>query len=155
MDPTRCLPHGPPMRLLTRVDEVAGDTVRAVGRIPPDAPGVTEEWAPAILGLELGAQSAAMIAAAAAGAEARDDDEAPAPRIGYLVSIRSARFDVPWLPVGVELAVEARRIGGAAGLELFEVAVTPPGRDRPAVEGVLGTMLTERRVEAAREPAKP
>ncbi|HVS65602.1 MAG TPA: hypothetical protein VMT85_19095 [Thermoanaerobaculia bacterium] len=141
MDPTRFLPHAPPLRLLTRVDEVAGDTVRAVGCIPPDAPGAGPRWAPAILGLELGAQSTAMIGAAALAAET-----VPAPRIGYLVSIRSASFERPSLPVGVELAVEARRVGGAGGLELFEVAVTVPGDPEPAVRAVVGTMLTDRTV---------
>jgi predicted hotdog family 3-hydroxylacyl-ACP dehydratase len=141
IDPARALPHGPRARLLNRVLEASGDTVRALGRIGAATPGASAGEAPAILGLELGAQCAAMFGAAMFGA-----GEGGAPRIGFLVSIRSARLHRPFLPVDRDLEVEARRVGGAAGLELFEVAVRVPGEVSPAVEGVLGTMLTDRRV---------
>ncbi|HVS15051.1 MAG TPA: hypothetical protein VMV46_14080 [Thermoanaerobaculia bacterium] len=150
MDPSRVLPHGPPARLLTRVIETSGDRARAIGRIGPEAPGAGPAGAPAILGLELGAQCAAMIARAApAGSRQVDDAPADPPRIGYLVSIRSARFDVAFLPVESDLEVEARRVGGVGGLEVFEITVQTPGRAAPVVLGTLGTMLTERRVAVA------
>jgi predicted hotdog family 3-hydroxylacyl-ACP dehydratase len=142
MDLLRFLPHGPPLRLLTGIDAVGDDHVQARGLIPRDAPGATEHGVPAILGIELGAQSTAMIAAAAIAAVG----ESPTPRLGYLVSLRAVTLHVPFLPTGVELRVAARRIGGAGGFEMFEVAVRRPGEVAPAVEGVVGTLLTDQKI---------
>ena len=152
MDPARLLPHAPPMRLITRVVEIAGDRARAVGRIGPTVPGADGRTAPAVLGIELGAQCAALIGAAligaavieaesvASGVEATDTLP-DAARVGHLVSIRSATFTTAFLPVDRDLDAVARRVGGAGGLELFEVAIRTDPEGEPTVRATIGTML--------------
>jgi predicted hotdog family 3-hydroxylacyl-ACP dehydratase len=156
IDPAHYLPHAAPALLLTRVLEVADGTVRALGRIGAVAPGATADTAPAVLGLELGAQCAGIWGAAMLvdgedpGRKAVGPAGEPLPRIGYLVSVRSARFAQPFLPIDQDLEVEARRVGGAGGLELFAIAVRVKGCAEPAVVATLGTMLTEHTI--ARRP---
>ncbi len=109
------LPHGPPIRF---VEEIVGEVDGAFvcrARIPAEL-GV-EGLASPLLGIEMGAQTAAVLAALDRGS----DDIGP--RMGYLVSVRNARFETGVLPVDRALTVRARRAGGVHPLATFEVEI--------------------------------
>lgn len=104
--PDGLVPHAPPA-LLMRTGQVAV--------IPEDNPFVKAGRAPAFVGLEAGAQAAAVLEA-----QARSSGE---PRIGYVVAIRNARFRTPWLPAGRPLPVTVKPAGSAPPLSIYEVSV--------------------------------
>lgn len=104
--PAGLIPHAPPA-LLVRTSSVAV--------IPEDNPFVEAGRAPAFVGLEAGAQTAAVLEALA-----RSSGE---PRIGYVVAIRNARFRTPWLPAGRPLPVAVTPAGSAPPLSIYEVDV--------------------------------
>jgi 3-hydroxymyristoyl/3-hydroxydecanoyl-(acyl carrier protein) dehydratase len=104
--PAGLIPHAPPA-LLVRSPTVAV--------IPEDNPFVQAGRAPAFLGLEAGAQAAALLEAL--------DRSAGEPRIGYVVAIRNGRFRASWLPVGRPLPVTVKPAGSAPPLTIYEVSV--------------------------------
>ncbi|HEX5719204.1 MAG TPA: hypothetical protein VF179_23785 [Thermoanaerobaculia bacterium] len=104
--PAGLVPHAPPA-LLIRTGSVAV--------IPEDSPFVEAGRAPAFVGLEAGAQAAALLEALA-----RSSGE---PKIGYVVAIRNARFRTPWLPAGRPLPVTVKPAGSAPPLSIYEVSV--------------------------------
>ncbi|HVG08975.1 MAG TPA: hypothetical protein VNM67_14825 [Thermoanaerobaculia bacterium] len=104
--PAGLIPHALPA-LLVRTDSVAV--------IPEDNPFVEAGRAPAFVGLEAGAQAAALLEALA-----RSSGE---PRIGYVVAIRNARFRTPWLTAGRPLPVTVKPAGSAPPLSIYEVSV--------------------------------
>lgn len=103
---TGLIPHAPPA-LLVRTPSVAV--------IPEDNPFVEAGHAPAFVGLEAGAQAAALLEAL--------DRSAGEPRIGYVVAIRNARFRTSWLPAGRPLPVTVKPAGSALPLTIYEVSV--------------------------------
>ncbi|HEX6863874.1 MAG TPA: hypothetical protein VF414_13695, partial [Thermoanaerobaculia bacterium] len=104
--PAELIPHAPPARLV-RTAELAV--------IPEDNPFVEAGRAPAFVGLEAGAQAAALLEAL--------DRSSGEPRIGYVVAIRNARFRTPWLPAGRPLPVSVKPAGSAPPLSIYEVSV--------------------------------
>lgn len=104
--PAGLIPHAPPA-LLVRSASVAV--------IPEDNPFVEAGRAPAFVGLEAGAQAAAVLEAL--------DRSAGEPRIGYVVAIRNARFRASWLPAGRPLPVTVKPAGSAPPLSIYEVSV--------------------------------
>jgi predicted hotdog family 3-hydroxylacyl-ACP dehydratase len=131
------LPHSPPARLLRGIVEACPEGITGVAEIPPAHPLVIREengLAPAFLGIEAAAQ-----AAGALEALDRRREEAPGPRIGYLVGVREARFGVAALPTGRPFRVVARLQGGAFPLSIYEIAVGEPGRE--IVTGTISTYL--------------
>lgn len=104
--PEGLIPHAPPARLVRTA---------SLALIPEDNPFVEDGRAPAFVGLEAGAQAAAVLEALA-----RSSGE---PRIGYVVAIRNARFRTPWLPAGRPLPVAATPAGSAPPLSIYEVSV--------------------------------
>jgi len=104
--PAGLIPHAPPA-LLIRTESVAV--------IPEDNPFVKAGSAPAFVGLEAGAQAAAVLEAMA-----RSSGEA---RIGYVVAIRNARFRTAWLPADRPLPVTVKPAGSAPPLSIYEVNV--------------------------------
>lgn len=104
--PGELIPHAPPA-LLVRTASVAV--------IPEDNPFVAAGRAPAFVGLEAGAQTAAFLEALG-----RSSGE---PRIGYVVAIRNARFRTAWLPAGRPLPVTVKPAGSAPPLSIYEVSV--------------------------------
>ena len=104
--PAGLIPHAPPA-LLVRTASVAV--------IPEDNPFVEAGRAPAFVGLEAGAQAAALLEAL--------DRSSGEPRIGYVVAIRNARFRTSWLPAGRPLPVAVRPAGSAPPLTIYEVSV--------------------------------
>lgn len=104
------IPHRGAMRLVERLLE-RGDAIRCLARIDPrHADG---GFAPVVLALEAMAQAGAV-----AGGPVR----------GWLVSVADASFEVPALPVGVPLLVQARPMPSAPPLALFEGSVAAGGR---------------------------
>lgn len=104
--PAGLIPHAPPARLVR---------TPSVAVIPADNPFVEAGRAPAFVGLEAGAQAAALLEAL--------DRSSGEPRIGYVVAIRNARFRTPWLPAGRPLPVAVKPAGSAPPLSIYEVSV--------------------------------
>ena len=124
-DPWQLIPHRGPMLLVERVLGLWSDGVSCEGRIPPDNPFVLSDRVPALIAIEFAAQAAAVFEALArAGA-----DSAACPRLGYLVSVRGARFAVHELPVGEPLVAHVCRAGSAPPLAVFDVRVEQGGRE--------------------------
>lgn len=117
--PAGLIPHAPPA-LLVRSASVAV--------IPEDNPFVEAGRAPAFVGLEAGAQAAAVLEAL--------DRSAGEPRIGYVVAIRNARFRTSWLPAGRPLPVTVKPAGSAPPLSIYEVSVGE------VVTGLISTYVT-------------
>lgn len=117
--PAELIPHAPPA-LLVRTASIAV--------IPEDNPFVEAGRAPAFVGLEAGAQTAAVLEALG-----RASGE---PRIGYVVAIRNARFRTSWLPAGRPLPVTVKPAGSAPPLSIYEVSVGE------VVTGLVSTYVT-------------
>jgi predicted hotdog family 3-hydroxylacyl-ACP dehydratase len=114
--PGELVPHAPPALLVSSVLEVSAEGASAIVKIPADSPFVQTGRAPAFLGLEAGAQTAAVL-------EALGREGSEGPRIGYVVAIRNARFATPWLPAGTPLMVTVKAAGSAPPLSIYEVSL--------------------------------
>jgi len=111
------VPHRGPALWIRSVLAVGEDRLECLGWIPPDHAYARSGAAPCFVGLELAAQAAAALEALGH----RRDDRDAAPRIGYIVGIREARFEVASLPAGQELRAQARLLGGASALAVHEL----------------------------------
>jgi 3-hydroxyacyl-[acyl-carrier-protein] dehydratase len=123
------LPHAPPARLIRGVIEAEAERIVCAAEVPPDHPLAAEGHAPAFLAVEAAAQAAAVLEALA-----RKED--PAPRIGYLVGVREARFTTLPLPVERPFQVSARLSGSAPPLSIYEITAGE------AVSGTISTYIT-------------
>ena len=83
---------------------MGGDFVEAICQVPASHPLASGGRAPCFLGLELGAQAAAVLEALDRAMATGDR----APRVGYLVRVREATFLQPDFPVETPLFVTAR-----------------------------------------------
>jgi 3-hydroxyacyl-[acyl-carrier-protein] dehydratase len=126
------LPHAPPARLVHRVLAASALGIVCAAEVPPSHPLAVAGRVPALLGIEAAAQAAAVLEALA-----RREGEDPAPRIGYLVGVREARFAAPSLPTGQPLRVSATLQGSAPPLSIYEIKV------EGAVTGTVSTFLAE------------
>jgi 3-hydroxyacyl-[acyl-carrier-protein] dehydratase len=133
------LPHAPPARLVRSVLAVAEEGIVCTAAVPPDHPLVEAGRSPACLGVEAAAQAAAVLESIVRQEGRREAD--PAPRIGYLVGIREARFAVATLPTDRPFRVSARLQGSAPPLSIYEIAVGEPGRE--ALTGTISTFLAD------------
>jgi predicted hotdog family 3-hydroxylacyl-ACP dehydratase len=122
------------MLLVGRVLDRRPDGVSCQGRIPADSPFALGGRAPALAAIELAAQTAAVFEALG-----RRESESAGPRIGYLVSVRAARFAVHELAVGEPLVAHVRRAGNAPPLALYDVRVEHEGIE--VMSGTLGAYL--------------
>ncbi len=127
------LPHAPPARLVRGVIAAEAERIVCAAEIPPDHPLAVAGRAPAWLAVEAAAQGAAQ-GAAVLEALARTED--PAPRIGYLVGIREARFTTVPLPVGQPFQVSAQLAGSAPPLSVYEIVAGE------AMTGTISTYIT-------------
>ena len=128
------IPHRPPMRLINEIiGEVDGAFV-CRGRIPAEL--VVDGAASPLLGLEMGAQAAAVL-----GALDRSTGEDEAPRIGYLVSIRDAHFEAAELPAEQALTVRVRSLGGFHPLATYEISVSGSSASERYLSATIGTYL--------------
>lgn len=115
--PGELIPHAPPALLVREMLEVTPEGASAIAWIPGDSPFVQDGRAPAFVGLEAGAQTAAVLEALGRSGEGTG------PRIGYVVAIRNARFRTAWLPADQPLAVSVKLTGSAPPLSIYEVRV--------------------------------
>jgi 3-hydroxymyristoyl/3-hydroxydecanoyl-(acyl carrier protein) dehydratase len=128
------LPHQPPARLLREVLEASAEELIGLAEIPAASPFIEAGRAPAFLGLEAAAQGAAALEALS-----RRDDSGP--RIGYLVGLRNAHFQSPWLPAEQPFRIAVRLSGNAASLSIYEVTVQD-GAGTELARGTLSTFIT-------------
>lgn len=138
------IPHRPPMRF---VDEIVGEENGAIvcrGRIPIEFSAGGS--ASPLLGLELGAQAAAVM-----GALQRwpATEGTPAPPIGYLVSVRVAEISAPSIPAGQPLTVRVRTAGSVYPLARYEISIYADEKaakeQAPLISATIGTyLITER-----------
>ncbi|HEV7672155.1 MAG TPA: hypothetical protein VGS22_26865 [Thermoanaerobaculia bacterium] len=129
------VPHVPPALLIESLVTRGPSGARGRALISADSPFAAVGKAPSYLGLEIAAQTAALVEAL--GREGEDS----APRVGYLVAIRQARCFARTLPVGEPLDVVVRFAGSAPPLSIYEILVEQAGRVR--VEGTISTWITE------------
>ncbi|HXU31290.1 MAG TPA: hypothetical protein VN851_11985, partial [Thermoanaerobaculia bacterium] len=129
------VPHAPPALLVARLVWRRRGEARAEGIVPIESPFASGGSAPAFLGLEIAAQTAALLEALGR------EGEAPGPRAGYLVAIRHARCPGEDLPVGVPLDAFVKETGSATPLTIYEARVELAGRT--LVEGSISTWIAE------------
>lgn len=130
--PGELIPHAPPALLVKEMLEVTPEGASAIAWIPGDSPFVQDGRAPAFVGLEAGAQTAAVLEALGRSGEGTG------PRIGYVVAIRNARFRTAWLPAEQPLAVSIKLAGSAPPLSIYEVRV---GGETELVTGLVSTYV--------------
>jgi 3-hydroxyacyl-[acyl-carrier-protein] dehydratase len=131
------IPHQPPARLLRQILDASAEALTGLAEIPADSPFVEDGHAPAFLGLEAAAQGAAVLEALSR----RDISGPSGPRIGYLVGLRNARFQVPGLPAELPFRITVRLSGSAPPLSIYEVTVEGEG-GAELVRGTLSTYIT-------------
>lgn len=132
--PETLIPHAPPARLVHEVLEASLEAGVCVVGIPNGNPFVEDGKAPAFVGLEAAAQTAAVLEALARTGTA-------GPKIGYLVGIRNAHFRTPWLPVDVPLRATVRLQGSAPPLSIYEVSLDQGNES--LLTGVISTYIGE------------
>lgn len=98
------LPHTSRARLLTRLIERGERSVVVEGVVPPSHPLVEADGAPALVGIEMGAQAVAVLQASSP--EAAGAPSAP-PVPGVVARVHHADFACAHVPVGVPLRVTA------------------------------------------------
>lgn len=119
------------------VEEIVGEVDGVFvcrGRIP--AALALDGAASPLLGLEMAAQAAAVLGALDRGT-AREE----APRIGYLVSVRGARFETAELPAERSLTVRVRPLGGVHPLATYGVEVSGESPTELLLSATIGTYL--------------
>ena len=97
--------------------EAGPDHATCRGRIPAGSAFATSGGTPAVIAIELAAQTAAVQQALAA-------PTGTAPRPGYLVGVRDASLGADFLPAGVALVATVRRVAMAGPLATYEASVT-------------------------------
>jgi predicted hotdog family 3-hydroxylacyl-ACP dehydratase len=126
------LPHSGVARLLTTAVTLGNGIVQATGRIPSDHPLCDAGEAPAFLGIELGAQAAAVAVSQRALAEG-----ASGPGAGRLVRVREAALLAPRLPADTPLQVTATLQGTAGPVAIYTIEVSLDGI--PMVRATIST----------------
>jgi len=130
------LPHRPPMRFVEGIEtETDGGIVCAV-RIPEQSPFTERGSAPALVALEMAAQSAAVFEALRRFRAA----EAGGARVGYLVGARDVRFARARVPAG-ETLFAAVRLSGIA-LPLCTYAFDVARGSAVVASGTVSTWIT-------------
>jgi predicted hotdog family 3-hydroxylacyl-ACP dehydratase len=128
------LPHAPPARFVSGILAASEEEIVCAAEIPPFHPLAEGGRVPAFVGIEAGAQAAAVLEAL------NRRHHAPGPQIGYLVGVRQARFALAAFATGWPLRVGARLLGGAFPLSIYEIAVGEPGRE--VLTGSISTFIT-------------
>lgn len=130
------LPHRDPFLFIQSVLDFLEDRIICRGMVEKGHYLTRGEEASPILGIEMGAQAAGVLAAL----QHRhiESTESP-PRVGYLVGIRQARFHAKALPVGCALRVEAIAQGASGPLATFGILVSIEGNEDLLVEAKIST----------------
>lgn len=117
--PKELLPHRGPALLLRRLLRREDEGLVALAAVPRDSPFLRDDRAPALLALEMAAQTAGALAALG-GNEGRS-------RLGYLVGVRQAAFPRAWLAAETPYAVTVHPAGGARPLAVYDWRVEAGG----------------------------
>lgn len=128
-EPGELLPHRGPALLVERILDVPEGSVLARGRVPRTSfYAAADGHCPAIVALEVAAQSLALAATDAPTTETEGGaSSAGPPAAGYLVSIRGASLHRDRLVAGEEIVVETRQVGAVGPLLMHRVAVRDAG----------------------------
>ena len=114
------LPHRGRALLVRRILRLADDEVDCEAVVPAASAFVDRLRAPACLGLEMAAQSAALLEATRRGG---DGD----PVVGYLVGVRDAAFETSTLAAEVPHVAHARSVAATGPLRIFEAKLSQGG----------------------------
>jgi 3-hydroxymyristoyl/3-hydroxydecanoyl-(acyl carrier protein) dehydratase len=133
----RLLPHRPPMRFVTAIERELTDGLQCAARISSECGLAFAGRAPALLGLEAAAQTAA---AWEALRRSREPGGASA-RIGYVVAIRDAVLFSSSIPADESFSATVRL--EAAALPLTHYAIEVALHGEVVVRGRIATVLTE------------
>jgi predicted hotdog family 3-hydroxylacyl-ACP dehydratase len=129
------LPHRPPMCFVTSILAETSDGLTCAARIPAACPLVSAGSAPALAALEMAAQAAA----AWEGLQRWRKGGDAAPRIGYLVALRTVAFFAERFPADRVLSTTVHLEAAAAPLTHYRVDVSLD--DIPIVRGTIATFL--------------
>lgn len=130
------LPHRPPMRMVEAIEAESGDGLACSARIPAGSAFDTDGAAPALVALEMAAQTAALFEALR---RVRDGGSAGA-RLGYLVGARDVGFGRATLPVGAAHRAAVRLAAAALPLSSYTFEVSREGE--VVASGTLSTWIT-------------
>lgn len=134
------LPHRDPFLFIRSVRNFLDDRIVCRGMVEKGHYLTRGEEAPLILGIEMGAQAAGVLAALQ---HRRAESTESPPRVGYLVGIRQALFHAKTLPVGCPLRVEATAQGASGALATFGILVSIEGDEGTLVEARISTWAAE------------
>ena len=130
------LPHRDPFLFIESVRTFFEDRVVCQGIIRSGHYLTRRDEAPPVLGIEMGAQAAGIHAGLRCR---RDPSPGPSAHVGYLVSIRKARFHRHALPVNRALLVEAIFQGSSGPLSKYLIVVRAEEHEPPLVEARIST----------------
>lgn len=130
------LPHRPPMRFVEGVEMELDDGLVCAVRVPERSPFTTGNSAPALVALEMAAQSAAVFEALVR----RRQTEGGPPRLGYLVGAHQVGFARGRVPAGRALAAVVRLSGIAPPLSTYAFEVADGSE--VVASGAMSTWLT-------------
>jgi predicted hotdog family 3-hydroxylacyl-ACP dehydratase len=129
------IPHAPPARFIRGVLTASAEEIVCVAEIPLLHPLVEDGRLSSVMGIETGAQAAAVLESLSAR------KEASGPRIGYLVGVREAHFTASSLNADHPLRVTARLQGGAYPLSIYGIVVESLGCE--AVACTISTFIAD------------
>lgn len=123
-DPGALLPHGPAARFVREILTVEPGLIVMRGAVPADSPFVRDGVAPAVIALELAAQSAGVLEACVG-----DDEPDTPPNLGYIVGLRELSMNCVEVPAGRDLIARVTLDGVARPLTIYRVSVSLDGAD--------------------------
>lgn len=129
------IPHRPPMLFVERILGEAEDGATSLGRVPPAFALVLSGSVPALVALEVAAQTAAVWEALRRSRRAGR----PSPRTGYLVSIKDVVLYRRTIEAGAELIASVRLDAAMGELSTYAIDVAVEGG--LALSGTIGTYL--------------
>jgi predicted hotdog family 3-hydroxylacyl-ACP dehydratase len=130
------LPHRPPMRFVEGIEVETDGGVVCSARVPEQSAFTERGWAPALVALEMAAQSAAAFEALLRFRGA----EGGGARVGYLVGARNVRFARQRVRAGETLFAAVQLSGMAPPLTTYDFEIAG-GSERVAA-GTVSTWLT-------------
>ncbi len=130
------LPHRPPMRFVEGIEMEMDDRLVCAVRVPERSAFAEAGSAPALVTLEMAAQSAAVLEALLRFRETR----VPGVRVGYLVGARDVRFARARVPAGETLFAAVRLSGIALPLCTYTFDVAQGSE--VVASGTVSTWLT-------------
>jgi len=130
------LPQRPPMRFVEGIEAETDDGVTCAVRVPERSAFTEGGSAPALVALEMAAQSTAVFEALRRSRKA----EGRGARIGYLVGARDVRFSRARVPAGETLFAAVRLSGVAPPLSTYAFEVTDGSE--VVASGTVSTWLT-------------